>query len=87
MILTFELDEQCSLSIFFDQEGRDRLAELVSMCEKPGDHEHLWVLPGNVEEMTPGRFLKGSKPITDVTLGMPGPGMTLIADETEESGK
>lgn len=85
MMLTFELDNDGSLEIFFDHEGRDRLIELIRMCEEPGDHQHLWVLPDNVLEMTPGRFLKDSKPFTYVELGIPGPTMKLILDEERTS--
>jgi hypothetical protein len=84
MILTFELDKYGGLHVFFDHEGRDRLMELLSMCDEPGDHQHMWVMPDNVIEMTPGKFFKDSKAVTEVTLGMPGPGLTLILDEDEK---
>jgi len=84
VILTFEIDKRGGLDVFFDHEGRDRLIELLSMCDRPGDHQHMWVLPGNTLEMTPGRYLEDSKPIHDVTLGIPGGSMTLITEEDEE---
>ena len=44
MMLTFELQKDSeSLEIFFDAEGRDRLIELISNCNKSGDHFHLFL--------------------------------------------
>ncbi len=84
MILTFEISKDSkSLTIFFDEEGRDQLIARLADCKEPGDHYHLMPESASVPgyAVTTKRFLKDSKAIAWVDLGMPVSTMKRIEDD------
>jgi len=80
VILTLELDKsgEC-LDVFFDEEGRDYLVDILSGLREPGDHYHLIPEAEDVAEMT-HRFTQDGKIIGVVTLGLPSAGMKPIKE-------
>lgn len=71
MIITFEVNGD-GLDIYFDAEGRDKLAEKFSSLEEAGDHSHLMM----ETELSPVRFEADTTAMRMVTLH-------LLEDETE----
>jgi hypothetical protein len=89
MILTFEVSEDReSLNIFFDEEGRDQLIQRLSDCTEPGDHYHLMPEGASVPgfAVTTKRFLRDTKAVPWVDVGLLITGRTPIEDEGDSDG-
>ena len=71
-MLTFELTEDKTIEVFFDEEGRERLAACLRRIHLPGDHEHLMTEAWGAGELSERAHSTTNKIIHLVMLGMTG---------------
>ena len=71
-MLTFEYNENdATLEVFFDAQGRRQLISVLERIQAPGDHEHLMTPSWSGYELSEKVHSKDNKYLNMVTLGMP----------------